>query len=138
MVDVRMHAGLQYSYLSNSRNAVSTTAAAPTDYTSYNSSRHYWGVGPRMGIEPSYGWGNGLSFYGKGAVSLLVGDAKFSGNDTTVAGVYNTASGSSTIIVPEVDAKLGGMYTYAMAQGDLSLDIGWMFVDYINAYTLVL
>lgn len=135
MSNVRVHAGLEYARIKSSVTA-STTGATGTDViTSLSSNTTYNGVGPRVGADLGYGWDNGLSVYGNGGLALLAGTSKF-----TVTEIENSvtfvATGSSTVVVPELEAKLGAMYTYAMAQGDLSLDVGWMWVNYFNSQNL--
>jgi len=136
--NVRVHAGVGYANLQTT-GSKSTTGAAGTGSsalaTSASSSMKYNGFGPRMGADLGYTWGNGLSVYGNSAAALFVGSSKF---NSTVTYATNTAfsgyqSGSATTIVPELEAKLGAMYTYALAQGDLSLDVGWMWINYFNA-----
>lgn len=142
MASARMHAGFEYARIHNQGSAAATTTTTPVGTsivaTAGNSNQTYNGFGARVGGDLVYGWGNGLSVYGKSAGSLLAGSRKFDTAVTAVsaahpAGQIFTQSGSVAAVVPVLEAKLGAMYTYAMAQGDISLDAGWMWINYFSA-----
>lgn len=145
-VNVRFHEGVEYVHIKNSQTFNGTVVSAPaTGGTSIpqsiNSYSTYNGFGPRVGADVGYGWNNGFSVYAKSAMSVLVGTNRFTRNSSdptfaTTAGslVLPALSTSGTIstVNPELEAKLGASYSYAMAMGDLSVDIGWMWVNYFN------
>jgi hypothetical protein len=133
--NIRFHGGVQYVNIEHdivirSRQDQSNRTGV---YLKYN------GFGPRTGMDMSYDWDNGLSVYVNSAAALTVGDNSFrvsqsnAGAGTGIFGVNNTAYGSHTRVVPELEAKIGGKYTYAMASGDLTLDAGWLWMNYFNA-----
>lgn len=139
---IRFHGGAEYAHLANSVSVYSTdTVAGPMfvgvanpvmSHTTYDPT--YNGFGPRLGADMNYGFGNGLSIYANGATAMLAGTSAHKTN-MTVNNVNTLSTNTSrTVIVPEIDAKLGATYTYAMAQGDLTLDAGWMWVNYFNVH----
>jgi len=136
---IRFHGGAQYARLANhttsSAGALITTPLVTESYdfaTTYNPT--YNGFGPRVGMDMSYDWGNGLGIYANGATAILAGTRSFNSTYTDSRGNSLGFSGTRTTVVPAVDAKLGATYTYAMAQGDLTLDAGWMWVNYFNVH----
>lgn len=131
--NIRFHGGVEYARAANS---VSIAMANGTTYTSSLSANPTFnGFGPRLGADMSYDWGNGLGVYANGAGAVLVGTAKTNQSAalTSLGSNFSTyANNSQTMISPELEAKLGIKYDYAMAQGDLTLDLGWMWINYFN------
>lgn len=141
---IRFHGGGQYARLTNSSTAAGSASVSGTllglfpvaiaETYSVASNPSYNGFGPRVGADMSYDWGNGLGIYANAAGALLAGSLKQSlsvGLGGTVP-VTASASSSSTLVVPELEGKIGANYTYAMAQGDLTLDAGWLWINYFN------
>jgi len=132
--NIRFHGGVQYARIKTEMAHVGIAGTAATAYRLSNSMT-FNGFGPRIGADMSYDLGNGLAVYANGATAILAGTSKGSTVVPTLASLAlpTTYNGSRTAIVPEVEAKLGLTYTYAMAQGDLSLDVGYMWVNYFKA-----
>jgi opacity protein-like surface antigen len=125
---IRFHEGAQYSRI----NASSSILNLTDGNFSRALTETYNGFGPRAGADMYYDVGNGFAVYGKAAMALLAGTNKFSTRGFTAADTTSTAR-SRTVVVPELEGKLGAKYTYAMASGDLTLDVGYMWVDYLNS-----
>lgn len=134
--NIRFHGGVQYARIKNDIRVTGYNVAGVNTY-GYAEDAKFTGFGPRIGTDMSFDMGNGFAVYANGAVAVLAGDSDLSATLTPVnpAGVATTVSGSRTTLVPELEAKLGAKYTYAMAQGDLTLDAGYMWVDYLNVQT---
>lgn len=123
--NIRFHGGLQWAQVE--RNLNSTVSGVVFG----NANNKFDGVGPRVGADMSYDIGNGFGIYGNGAIAVLVGD-----NDVNISSNLlniTTLTASRTMLVPELEGKLGVNYTYPMAQGDFTIDAGYMWVDYLHA-----
>lgn len=154
---IRFHGGAQFARIENGSRAVRgglfplLAVAALTDPTLNadlaglgllnrlnGSESRFNGFGPRVGVDMSYNVGNGFAVYANGATALLVGQSKLRGNFGVNRFAVTPFFGdnehhSRTTMVPEMEAKLGAKYIYAMASGDLTLDAGYMWVQYWNA-----
>ena len=142
---VRFHAGFDWARVgytsesdqNGSATTLTKTSGAATTYAFNNNLTYqasYNGFGPRLGSDWAYDWGNGLGMYANGAMGLLAGTSKNSGTFLDVnSGLSVTETNNATIVVPELEGKLGLTYDYATSMGDLTLDVGWMWVNYFNA-----
>lgn len=136
---LRIHAGVEFAQVRaifiNSPKL--TPTADPIFITADKIS--YKGFGPRIGGDFTYGVGCGFGIYAKGAASLLVGKAKqnITGyHDLTGFNLYSTGNfiqSNSSVVVTELEAKLGLKYNYAFDCSNIGLDLGYMWVTYLNA-----
>lgn len=129
---IRFHGGLQYARLERDRR---------WDITSITDSRFFGlaraedrneefnGIGPRVGLDMAYHFGNGFAIYANGASALLVGENKFRNNNFLFNFYGNTTRDE---VVPELEAKVGAKYGYATGSGEFTLDAGWMVVNYFH------
>lgn len=125
---IRFHAGAQYARIKTTGAVGFLTGDSLNTVDLWSQTSSYNGFGPRVGSDLSYEVGNGFAFYGKAAATLLAGTTKYNNGNGSLF-----SARSRTQIVPELEGKLGARYTYAMSSGDLTLDVGYMWVDYINA-----
>ncbi|MCR9192194.1 MAG: Lpg1974 family pore-forming outer membrane protein [Gammaproteobacteria bacterium] len=137
---MRVHAGVQYGYLHRNASFLSVVNVAnpaladlALGVNSGQGDIGYNGFGPRVGIDLAYlpqAWLEGLDIYANTAIALLAGSSKYSLQRSSLLG---PVSGKRNIVVPEIDLKLGINYTHAVYHGALTLDVGWMWADYISA-----
>ena len=137
----RLHADVQYAHITSQIVANTVVTGAPAGYENYNSdttitSRYrYNGVGPRVGADLSYDFLNGLNIYGNLAGALLIGNTEYYNNTPYVETIdYSSrpVNSSYRALAPELDAKLGGAYTYNTVHGAFTLDVGYMILNYFN------
>lgn len=132
---IRFHGGVQYVRLENNRRG---------HFLGFGEfgrhERTYNGFGPRFGADMTYMLGNGFGVYANGATALLIGrsdfDRRFHPAFGDFFGNFNHR-GDRSLMVPELEGKLGAKYTYPMAQGDLTLDAGYLWINYFNAHHTV-
>ena len=131
-MSVRFEGGLQYAriYAERTLNGVFIYLSSMYPIVS-NMNSLFQGVGPRGGANVAYHWSNGLGIAARGDVGFIIGNKQF----TQTPNLYGrqTYHGSTYSIVPEIEMSIGGEYVYPMAYGDLSMDLGWMWLNYFNA-----
>lgn len=127
--NLRIQGGIQYAQIRSAYNnsGLAPAGRAGTEYLRTG----YDGIGPRIGADLAYNVINDLALYAKGATAIDVGNGSFS-HGTTYPTTPRYASGTKSLVVPEVELKLGAGYNRAIMQGNLSVDIGYMFVNYFN------
>ncbi|WP_131783838.1 Lpg1974 family pore-forming outer membrane protein [Legionella gresilensis] len=139
--DIRFHAGAQYTRIHTQFRgdeiiSGTTIFATLSGFPPATGDLKFNGGGPRLGMDMTYNWGAGFSIYGKGAIAAIVGENEYRNNSvfSDIPGALSRPVYSSFVsLVPEIDAKLGAAYTFGTPQGNFTLDVGYMVVNYFNA-----
>ena len=146
--DLRMFAGLRYA---NMDTTLKTLAQPfPTGVGEFNTTisgiqdfhSQFRGVGPRIGVNARYCLSSGFGLDADLSTSLLVGrvdsHCKAVVNNTfVIPGTFpfESKNGSNARVVPVLEAKLGGDYTYIMdcrCKSALVLEAGYQVTNYFN------
>jgi hypothetical protein len=133
---IRFHGGGQFSRVANQTYSYAIESVDVTGRSTINNNDNTWaystfnGFGPRIGLDLSYVWDNGIGMYAKGAGFVLGGSTKSSyvGENDLIRKDSNLSRA-----VAGLDGKLGVNYHYAFRYGYLDADIGWLWNTYINA-----
>ncbi len=135
--NIRVHGGLQVANIRTNIgiSGPGRTFDQPPIPFIYNGEANakFTGLGPRLGIDMSYGMFRGFNLYGKGAVAVLAGRSELTQTYHNSTGVTVREITNSKVIVPELEAKLGLNYTYLLTHGNVTLDAGYLWVNYFNA-----
>ena len=131
---IRFHGGAQYARVTNNvtkYNLIGFEIGEIVNHTTtYNPS--YNGFGPRVGADMTYDLNHGLGIYANAAAGILAGTRSYNATYTDSFTNAFRFNASNTAVVPMIDTKLGAKYTHPVAQGDLTFDAGWMWVNYFN------
>lgn len=148
--DMRMFAGLRYAHINQSlETAANPFNLAPVDEVnttiagSQKFGSEFRGIGPRIGVDARYCLSSGFGLDANLSTSLLVGTLDSYYDATTItAGTpslvenFTAKNGSNSHIVPVLEAKLGGDYTYILnprCKSALVLEAGYQVANYFNA-----
>ena len=142
---IRFHGGVQYARIhtdvvKNGTEIDTNTEVGFTGSTVTHATENYTynGFGPRLGADMSFKLNRGVSVYANGATAILVGKSSaqlYSTQFTSSTSKTNidTVTQNSTKIVPELEGKLGLNYTRPLNRGELTLDAGYVWINYFNA-----
>lgn len=140
---LRLHAGVEYAGIKNK--FYNVTLLHPTSVIAYTTKDmlSYNGFGPRLGLDLGYLFKERLELYLKMAGSLLFGEAQqhnsgytnypYPNNPISPFVTGNYVQTRHGVVVPELAAKLGAQYDWRLKQSILSLDIGYMWANYLNS-----
>lgn len=133
---VRYYAGFEYVNLKF--NLDSIRANQGTAGTLRTRDSQYNGYGARAGAKGSYGLLDNLYLYADGAIGLTAGGSTYRLRTIDYGTATTTGDNvDASLTVPQLEAKLGGTFGYTIAQGTLSLDAGWMWVNYFDPIIIV-
>lgn len=93
---------------------------------------NYWGLGPRIGLTPSVLLGKGISIYGEGAISALMGTFRREQEGEYMGSSQFSISSRPFGLRWVLDAAGGLMYCTSLFANryDLSVQIGYEFHDF--------
>ncbi len=128
---LRFHAGVTYAALKETLEFFDPGTG--TEVTERGHITSYIGFGPRIGIDANYNFANHFFVYSNTALGILAGTSRENGNGDTAD---NNVTGSflfAMLVVPELEERLGVKYAHSISNGSLSLDAGWMWINYFQA-----
>ncbi len=142
----RLHGGLNLSRARVSGSTLGDYIAKPPGSTtnSYNvyyvSSSSFTGLGPRIGVDLSYSFFENFSIMVDGALSVLAGSSNsYVYRQVYVQSLKSLYAGNTgfkhTHVAGELDADLELRYIKNFPQGNLSVNVGWLFTNYLNTFS---
>lgn len=108
----------------------------PTPYSfTDNVNTSFYGFGPRVGFDGTYGLYTGLNLTGGAAVGLLAGYARSNLTHTNVLTAASVSSANTNVNTPLfIDGDLGLDYTVETGYGNVKLLAAYVWHNFVGAY----
>jgi hypothetical protein len=140
---LRVHGGVQYASITQMlTGSFSDFGGTMTEYNTTDSK--FKGAGPRVGLNAQFNRRN-FQFLGDMSLMALIGSQHSRIDFSTTSALFpggnpqSFTSPNATQVVPGLDSKLGGAYSFPLARGVFKVEAGYQVVAYLNAinsYTL--
>lgn len=132
--------GLRYARVERDLDTSFTTNPNTNTVENISDTSKFNGIGPIAGMDAAFDIGNGFQIVGRFNAALLVGnmDEDYSHSETlrgtTTTGIQNVDTDSRSRVVPVVDMRLGGTYTYDLGNDSaLRVELGYQVSKYHDA-----
>lgn len=138
---VRVHpfVGLRYAYINTNDRGYFSNGFPPQAPSGENDKldNTFNGIGPRFGSDAAINLGAGFSLRARLGLSALIGSHKIDNSATLLfdgeSPVITVDNKSETLVIPEIDGRLGLNYTYNFdANTALGFEAGWQATTYFN------
>jgi len=128
---LRLYAGAEYVAINETLEFYSPGTGSDATYRGHAIS--YYGFGPRVGIDALYSVTSPLRIYSKTALGIYAGTSRENGTGNTADGILTGHNLFAMFIVPSIEEKLELNYTASIPSGELTVDTGWLWVNYFQA-----
>lgn len=142
---LRIHGGLQLAQVQTQFTNYPRLSATSDPLFVTKDKITYQGIGPRIGADFGYGvFFEGFKIDANAAAALLVGTSKqnvsgytnYTPSNPNYATQFfstgNYVQSNPYVVVPEIEAKLGAEYAYPTTHGLWNLNIGYLWINYLN------
>lgn len=138
--NVRFHGGLAFVNIHDSLQIIAEIPVDPLSPVYQKITYNFMAVGVRAGADLSYVWVHGISLYANTALAMFAGSKTYlytsSPTPPNTTSNYKAVASASGV-VPTLEGKLGAKYTYPLARGSISIDGGWMWINYFQPIAIL-
>lgn len=136
-LNLRLFGGLRYASLEQDFDIFYTNGVNTVNISEQND---FDGIGPRVGLEGRWGFGQGFSIFGEAAGSVLVGDFDLSYTDIENGGAstrVNIDESFDNRVVPVVEGRVGIAYNAKLAsERSFGVSLGYEWQNWYNVVSV--
>ena len=140
---VRVLGGVQYVSITQNMTGTFSSDSSINSQT-YTTNSSFSGAGPRVGVNTQFS-GRYFQFVGDMAAVALIGTQELNQTFNTVSPNFpggnpqSFSSPNGTQVVPGLDSKLGGSYSFPFRRGIFKIEAGYqaaIYIGAVNSYSL--